>query len=67
MGGYSRGECLGASSTDNGMVGREDSSSISSHSRKGIYFLMALALSQEAGTLSFKGTESSLLPRLAGL
>lgn len=40
--------------------------SIFSHSRKVIYFLMALALSHEAGTLSFKGTESSLLPHLAG-
>lgn len=28
---------------------------------------MALALSHEAGTLSFKGTESSLLPHLTGL
>lgn len=41
--------------------------SIFSHSRKVIYFLMALALSHEAGTLSFKGTESSLLPHLAGI
>lgn len=32
-----------------------------------MYFLMALALSHEAGTLSFKGTESSLLPHLTGL
>lgn len=43
-----------------------DLSTISSHSRKAIYFLMALALSHEAGTLSFKGTESSLLPHPAG-
>lgn len=43
-----------------------DSSTISSHSKKAIYFLMALALSHEAGTLSFKGTESSLLPHPAG-
>ena len=32
-----------------------------------IFFLMALALSHEAGTLSLKGTESSLLPHLTGL
>lgn len=73
-GGQSRGEVLGASSTDNGWGGVSahpywgsgDFSSISSHSIKGIYFLMALALSHEAGILSFKGTESSLLAHRSG-
>lgn len=64
----------GASSEDNRLgevvcapiLGLGTCSVCSAHSRNGVYFLMALALSHEAGTLSFKGTESSLLPHLAG-
>lgn len=69
MGGQSRGEGLGAPSSDSGMVGIGRPHPVYSvTAEKGIFFffLMALALSHEAGTLSIKGTESSLLPHLAG-